>query len=650
MILLSSVCLLFTFSTNLCAKDEWKPVSPSELSMKHGKVDPDADAEAIFWDIKVNDAGQQKMIMDHYIRLKIFTERGREKFSKVDIPFVKGLKIKDIKARVIKPDGTIVELEKKDIFEREIVKTNALKIKAKSFAVPNIEKGVIVEYRYKEVHKGSSAEDMRMVFQRDIPMQNVTYYFKPFKSVKYLTFNLSGNKFVKGKKGFYRATMSNVPALKEEPQMPPLDQVRSWLLVYYLSRRNLKRSSTDFWSRVAGAMIEVYEIKDTLKPGKKMKLAAAEIIKGASSNEDKIRKLYDFCKTKVKNIDFDTKITDEEKDKIKINSNDYKTYKILRGRSHEINKLFASLADAAGFEARIAFTGDRSKLFFNTRKAHESFIHMAGVGIKINGRWKYFDPGSPFLPYGHLVWYEENTPVFLMAYKDYITTKTPLSLPKDAVKKRTGRFTLSENGTLEGTVEIKFTGHFSYRQKMNNYDVSANKREEFLKDSVKKLLSTAELSKIAIENVTDPEKPFTYKYNIKVPNYAQKTGKRIFLKPGVFEYGSEPRFSSATRKYDIYFHYPWSEKDDITIKLPKGFVLDNADTPNMITDRNRIGMLDIKMSIDRGSNTLAYKRNFYFGGGNLIFFRSSAYKPLKDLFDSFHKANNHLITLKKEIP
>jgi hypothetical protein len=63
----------------------------------------------------------------------------------------------------------MVEIGKNDIFEREIVKANGIKIKAKSFAVPNVEAGVIIEYKYKEAVDNAGAVGMRLQFQRDYP-------------------------------------------------------------------------------------------------------------------------------------------------------------------------------------------------------------------------------------------------------------------------------------------------------------------------------------------------------------------------------------------------------------------------------------------------------------------------------------------------
>jgi len=636
--------LILVCSQTIFAGDEWRAITPAEIQMKTAKVESDADAEAIFWEVRVDDSSEN-LVMKHYIRVKVFTDRGREKYSKVDIPFVKGVKIKDIMARVIKADGSIVELNKNDIFEREIAKTDKIKVKAKSFAVPNIEPGAIVEYRYQEVYPSSSANNMRMFFQHDIPIQNITYYFKPANNVKYLTFNMNDNKFIKDKNGFFRATMENVPAIREEPQMPPEDEVRSWLVLYYWD--NLKDDSSDFWSKAGGVIVRNWEIKDTLKPGKELKAAAAQIAAGAATPEEKLAKIYEFCKTRIKNISYDTQLTDEQKDEIKPNKSTADTYKKLQGTRTDINELFASLATALGFEARLAFGGDRSEKFFNPREAHVSFIHFSSIGVKTGGGWNYYDPGSLFASGGMLPWNEEDTSVLLLGYKDYVTTKTPLSSIDKSVAKRSGKFKLLEDGTLEGTVKIEYTGHLAYNQKMDNYKESAVKQEENLKESIKSRISAAEVSGISIENAGDPEKPFIYQYKVRVPNYAQKTGKRLFLQPGFFEHGANPMFATATRKYDIFFHYPWSEVDNIEIELPKGFQLDNADAPAEITDASGIGLLKINMSIDKAGNLLKYNRKFHFGGGGKTLFPVTAYQPLKNLFDAFHKSDSHTVTLKE---
>src|SRR5438067_13723832 len=92
---LSLACALFfcLMSAGIAfAGDDWREVTPAELQMKTPKVEPDADAEAILWDVYVSDeetGSDLQTVLSHYLRIKIFNDRGREAFSKIDIPYGK---------------------------------------------------------------------------------------------------------------------------------------------------------------------------------------------------------------------------------------------------------------------------------------------------------------------------------------------------------------------------------------------------------------------------------------------------------------------------------------------------------------------------------------------------------------------------------
>src|SRR6476619_1546336 len=137
----------------------------------------------LFWEVRMDDNPEGDLIFTHYLRVKVFTERGRESQSKIDLLYGKlygsEIKISDIAGRTIKPDGSIVELKKEDIFDRTVVKTSGLKYKARSFAMPAVEPGCIIEYRWREVWVNTDANNVRLQFQRDIPVQRVQYLIKP---------------------------------------------------------------------------------------------------------------------------------------------------------------------------------------------------------------------------------------------------------------------------------------------------------------------------------------------------------------------------------------------------------------------------------------------------------------------------------------
>ena len=644
------LCLLSV--TALAGGDDWRPIDPAELALKAPVVERDADAEAIFWEVRVlneDDGSKYRKVLNHYIRIKIFTERGRESQSRIDIPYYTGVSIKEIAARTIKPDGSILEIKKEDILERTIVKSGGLKLKAKSFAMPGVEPGVIIEYRWKEVWDTLYDHD-RFELQRDIPVQNLRYFIKPvyvesFKRVgmNARTFHGQTTPFVKVKDGFYMSSMTNVPAFREEARMPPEDEVRTWMLTWYTDEGDLPPEK--YWPKYGRETYDEY--KATLKVNDDVRSASAQAIGDATAPEQKLERLYEFCKTKIKNIDSDTSgFTFDERVKVKENKSPSDTLKRGMGTAENIDMLFAALAIAAGFDARVVKVADRSRTFFNPAFPNSYFLRSWDIAVHVGDQWRFFDPSSSYVTFGMLRWQEEGQKALLLDPKEAIWLETPNSSPQMTKQKRTAKLRLSEDGTLEGDVRIEYTGHFAVEKKRDNDQDSPDKRDENLRDEIKAQMSTAEVSNIRMENVTEPFKPLVCSYHVKVAGYASSTGKRLFLQPAFFEHGIGPLFDSSGRRYAIYFHYAWSEEDEVQIELPQGYALDNADAPTPFRAAP-ISEYSPSAAVTKDGKTLIYKRSFFFGGDGNILFPVSSYNQLKTYFDNLHKQDNHTITLKQ---
>ena len=638
--------MLFIFTTLftlvLSAQTQWRAVSPAEMKMKTSQVEPDADAEAIFWEIQLDDKKRNKLYYQHYVRVKIFTEKGRERFSKLDIPFVKGKKVEDVAARVIKADGTIIELDPNNVYERDILTIRKNKLKAKSFALPGIETGAIVEYQYKETFKDDTLNGEKLYFQRDIPMQKVTYSLRPYKTdyLPRIDFkNMEAVKFVKQQDGFFSASLTNVPAFKEEPQMPPEDEAKMWAVI----NSQFSNFSWFFYGNNLGNNFYA-----AIKANRTIKDKALQLTANLNTQDDKVKAIYEFCRSQIRNASFDTSITYDQRLSIK----NKKASDVLDngvGNAFDIDLLFASLVSALDIEANLALSGDRSENFFNPDKnVSISYIHPAGIAVKIDNEYKYCSPGIPYKPYGMLDWFEENVYVMITSSGGFIWKKTPLSKPEYSLAKRSGEFSLSKEGTLEGTVKIEYIGHQALSRRRQDYKESPSKREEDFTKEIKNRISTAEISAFSIENFNYPEKPLIYQYKIRVPNYAQKTGKRLFFQPGFFEYGESPVFSSAERKYGIYFSYGVTFQDSIEYKIPIEYGFDNLENPGDISDPDNISKQHIEVSVNRQKGELLYTREFYFGNNGNLLFPATVYKPLKTLFDLFHEANAKSFSLKQK--
>ena len=639
---------------------DWKPVDPAEIATSAPAVEKDADAEALFWEVKVADqaeTGGPRTVLQHYIRIKIFNERGRESQSKVDIfaPKVGGreIKISDIAGRTIRPDGTVVELKKEDIFERTVVKTSGLKVKAKSFAMPGVEPGSIIEYRWREVRGDSLSQYDRLEFSRDIPVRLVKYYIKPISVQGYWpygmraqTFNGQNTPFQKERDGYYSTMMENVPAFREEPYMPPEYAVRPWMLIYYTEDRKL--DAARFWKEYGK---ETYQSsKSEMKAGDEVKRKAAEVIGDASTPEQKLERLFEFCRTQIKNVHDDASgLTAEQRAKVKENKSPSDTLKRGVGTGYDIDMLFAALATAAGFEARLARLADRGDTFFNPSFPDAYFVRTYNIAVRVGDAWRFYDPASTHVPFGMLRWQEEGQQALLADPNEPTFVVTPTSGPEKSLERRSGSFKLSEDGTLEGEVRIEYTGHLAVDLKEYNDDDSPAEREETLRNKLKGRLAGAEITDVKVENANDPAKPFVYAFRVRVPDYAQRTGKRLFFQPAFFQKGVAPRFPTAGRRHEVYFRYAWSEEDQVEFELPEGFTLENAESPAPFSG-GELSKYDASAAVTKDGRKLIYRRKFFFGGGSgpgLMLFPTTSYQGLKNYFDLVSKQDGHTFALRQ---
>ena len=106
-------------------------------------------------------------------------------------------------------------------------------------------------------------------------------------------------------------------------------------------------------------------------------------------------------------------------------------------------------------------------------------------------------------------------------------------------------------------------------------------------------------------------------------------------------------FSASQRKYPVYFPYAWQEQDSVTIEVPAGFALDNADAPAPL-DFGATGAYKVKI-LTRGGRELISEREFTFGREGRLLFAAETYPQLKKIFEEIQKRDDHTISLKQAI-
>ena len=636
---------------------DWLPIDQQALALKTPKLDPNADAEVLLWDVRLTDevmGSNLRLGFVHYLRVKIYNDRGVESQGTVDLTWEGKGKVSDIAARTIKPDGSIIELKKNAIFDKTVAKSRDVKLKAKSFALPGVEPGAIIEYRYKEYRDDQLAHLLRLDFQRDIPTWHARYHIKPIQLPGFVMqakpFQAAATPFTEEPQGYYMTEMRDIPAFKEEPRMPPSASVRPWLLIYYVKANRRVVEEKDVireWETLAKELHKNFQ--DEIKPNGDIKKALPAILGDASTPREKLMRISRYCRTQIKRVfhDRDALSNDEQEQYLKKRKRGHSpsdTLKAGRGLSGDLNPLFASLAAAAGFDVRIARLPGRNSIFFEKSFPNIDLFARSNIAVNVEGEWLFFDPSAPYVTEGMLRWPEEGAAALVSDPKEPIFLTTPFSEPEKTVATRRATLTLGADGTLEGDVEVEYTGHLSVSRKSSYDALTPQERQDRLTEAVQDdLPEGTEVSKVEFESVTDPDKPFCYRYKIRIPGYAQVTGKRVFLQPAFFQKGNTAEFPTSTRVHDIHFSFAWTEKDDVTIQLPDGFSGSNVTEPQSI-GFGEVGEYKVGLLINE-NGALHYRREFAFGRGGRVIFPKAAYQQLKTVFDKVHENDTQLVTI-----
>ncbi|MEZ5308029.1 MAG: DUF3857 domain-containing protein [Pyrinomonadaceae bacterium] len=637
-LLLALLCASNVFADN--DPIVWKPITQAELDMKEPVVDNNADVEALLWEVTFDDSDKKKLYVNTYVRVKIFTERGKEAYSKVDIRYSKDYALESLAARVIKPDGSIQQLTAADFINRQIVSARKVKILARSFAVPGIEPGVIVEYQYRRKIKNDSINGERLDFQRDIPVQNLRYRVRPFKdqTIHPTFLNMADLGFYNdpNERGFLVLDRKSVPAFKEEALMPPEDTLKPWAVLQYSgSNRSILRTISD--------VSYIYSL--IAEPDKEIKRKADQLTANLTNDKAIVRALFDYCRNDIKNLSREGTGTGKEP-KIKKVSD---VIKKGAGYSIDIDLLFAALLTATNRASYMVFSADRDEYFFDPNSSPQflDFVHFAGVSVNVEGQQRYFSPSRPWLGFGELDWFEENVYAVLASNGRTKWSVIQMKNPSESLLSRKGKFELSEDGTISGSITEVSNGYLATEDRRLGFEDSDEKRLTDIEEELKAKHSGAVVSDVKLDNFGSPDNPLIKSYKISVPGYGQKTGSRMFFVPNFFEASSKPFFSTNDRLHPVYFSFAWSELDEIEITLPEGYEPESLSTPSDIVEKSKIAGSDYSITYDKQTRKLKYKRDFFLGDGGKIFFPQTVYPALKTLFDKMHNSDTHSIALKR---
>ncbi|MCU4163434.1 DUF3857 domain-containing protein [Carboxylicivirga caseinilyticus] len=311
-------------------------------------------------------------------KYRLNNEESINNFNKISVSLRDVIDVQEIRARVVKPNGKVVEFDQNNIKEiKEEGSGNAYKI----FAIDGIEKGDDVEYYV--INKVSSDNFGRLYFQYKYPVQQayfemitpktILYDFKGYNGVSDISHSVLDDE-----RNCYICEETNIDALKGEKfnYDTPRRQRIDYRLDYNLGR---SKSQSLTWDDAAQRIYEMMYLNNDEKTLKKW---IADIGTLQGDNVSKAAHIEDYLKKNV----FIKEFHSPEFDNISF------VYENKVTSSRGMAGLIAKLFSYYGINHQIVLTSKRDNVKFDPD--FQSWNYLEEYLIYLPDAVTYIDPSS----------------------------------------------------------------------------------------------------------------------------------------------------------------------------------------------------------------------------------------------------------------
>ncbi len=641
-VILSLFTISFLVPLSAWAGIGFQPVDPDELKMTSEPHAPGAPAVILFRQVDRDD-DRYTPHEDNYLRIKILTEEGR-KYANVEIPFSRGYEnIVGLRARTIKPDGSIVEFSG-NVFEKAIAKSRSAAYLVKTFTLPAVEVGGIIEYYYTIDLKEHYIFDSQWILSQELFTRVARFMLKPYSS-PYNEFHLrwtwqqlpAGADPKQAPNGIVSMDAQNIPAFTPEDYMPPENEMKA--RVDFVYDGEIPESDPDKYWRNVGKKRNV-ALESFVGKRRAMEEAVSQITAPGDAPEVKLRKIYDRVQH-LRNTSYEIRKTEQEekRDKEKEINNVEELWKRGYGNGQQLTWLFLGLVRAAGFEAYGCLVSDRRQYFFNPKMKQSGKLDANVVLVKVNGKDMYFDPGGAFTPFGLLTWSETGVQGLRLDADGGTWITTTLPQASESQIHREAKLKLSDAGDLEGKLTVTYTGLEAMYRRLEERHEDDTARKKYLEDSIKEQIPSAADAELTNKpDWSGTETPLITEFELKIPGWVSSAGRRALLPAGFFTEREKHTFEHANRVFQIYFEYPYQKVDDVTVELPEGWKIDSI--PPQKTQDAKVLFYDLK--VENGGGTVRIVRQFNV---DLLLLDPKYYPALRQFYEVIRTGDEQQILL-----
>jgi len=521
--------------------------------------------------------------------IRILRPSGRE-WGKLRFPYDPESKITNIHAWTIPAQGKDYEVKEKDMTDAGYLQGDLVsELRSKNMDLPAADPGNVIGFEIEQDWHPFIFQDV-WDSQTQLPMRESRYTLQLPPSWEYKAVWVNHLDIVPStSNGVYSWSVSDVPAIRWEPEMPPWQGIAARMVVS-LFPPGASNGGFESWAKMGDWYAKLTQGRRDVTPEIHAQVAALNASLGGPL--PKMQALAKYLQKDIRYVEIGLGIGGVQPHSASF------VYSHHFGDCKDKATLLSAMLADTGIDSYYVIINDRrGAVEASTPPAIGAFNHVI-LAIKLPdgipdsavpafivhpklGRLLFFDPTDTMTPFGYLRGDLQSNYGMLVAADGGELVHLPQLPPSKGGIQRTATLTLDPEGTLTGDFLETRTGDSANRQRYALREVT--KSEDRIKpiESVVGLsLTSFAFTKASLLNVDDTSQPFGYKYSLIARDYAKSAGNLLLVRPRVVgEDASGLLERKEPRKYPIEMDYPAQYTDAFDIVLPAGYEVDDLPPP-----------------------------------------------------------------------
>ncbi len=390
------------------------------------------------------------------------------------------------------------------------------------------------------------------------------------------------------------------------------------------------KGNMNSWQEFGKFIYALTKDRDQLSDPVKQKVL--QLIATASSDKEKVERLYQFLQQSTRYISIQLGIGGWQPFEASYVSE--KGY----GDCKALSNYMFSLLKAAGIKSHYALikAGDFDHFLMEDFPSNQFNHAILCVPLQKDTMW--LECTSQFKSAGYMGEFTGNRKALLIDENGGMLVATPRYGLKENTQVRTIKAKLEPDGTLKMNIATNYKG-------VQQDDLSA-RIDNLSKELVKKQLEEElQLATYEVNDFTYTMKKATLpevseELNVTVSRYATISGKRLFIMPNILSRGGT-RLLEEERTFDFVFDYEYHDEDNGEIEIPDGYEIEAA--PQDVAIKTKYGNYSMSAKVE--GNKIIYKRiREQFSGR----FSAKEQKEIIKFFEDIYKADRSRFVLIKK--